>query len=113
MEIEQGNVVVNASKLPALIGVVGAAGLEHGHGCKFQSSELNHTLCLVKCSNISGVLVAPLVSLSIPNGNLDLGGVFAHVDILRNDELDLDTDIGGDMCRSIRVWDVTKALLDS
>ena len=73
--------MVDTSQFPALIWIIGAARLKHGHRCKLKSSELDHALSLVEGSNISGVLMTPLILVGIPNGYLDLCGILTHVDM--------------------------------
>lgn len=82
LQVEQRNIVVDASKLPALVGVVGAAGLEHGHWGEFEGCKLNLAFSEVESSDFASVLVTPLALILVPNGNLDFCGVFAHVDRL-------------------------------
>lgn len=94
LEVKQGNIVVDTSQLPALIWVIGAARLKHGHWCKLKCSELDHTLSLVESCNISGVLMTPLILVSIPNGHFDLSGVLAHVDMLWHNKLNFYSNIG-------------------
>ena len=58
------------------------------------------------------MLVTPLFLCGVPDGNLNLSSVFRHVDGLRQQELDLNTDISSNVSRWVRVGDVAKALLN-
>ena len=112
LQVKQSNIICNASELPALIRIVCAPRLKHGHRCKLQRSELNLPFCEVEGCNFACVLVAPLLLLVIPDGDLHLGRVVAHVDCGRQLELDLDADVGCDVGRRIGVGNVSHALLD-
>jgi len=59
------------------------------------------------------MLVAPHFLCGVPDSDLNFSGVLTHVDSLGQQELNLDSDIGGNMSRWVRVGDVAEALLDS
>ena len=59
------------------------------------------------------MLVGPVRLLSIPNGNLDLCSVLAHVDSFGDHELDLDSDVSAGVRRGVRIRNWLQALLYS
>lgn len=56
--------------------------------------------------------MAPLLLLFIPNGDFDLSSIFAHVDCGGKLELDLYTNVSGNMSRRIRIRNVSKTLFN-
>ena len=84
--------------------------MEHGHGSELQRCELDLALSEVEGCDLSRMLVAPLRALFVPNSNLNLGCILAHVNRVWQNEFDLDSDVSCDMSRWVRVRDVTQTL---
>ena len=107
LQVEQSDIVVDASKFPTLIWVIRASRLKHCHWGELEGRELNQTLSEIESCYFSCVLMAPLLLLFIPNGDFDLSSIFAHVDCGGKLELDLYTNVSGNMSRRIRIRNVS------
>ena len=113
LQVEQGLIVVNTTQFPSFIRIVHASRLQDGHWCKLERCELNHTLGEVECSDLSGMLVCPVLLVGVINGNLNFCCVFAHVYSFWDHEFDLYSDVSASMCRGIWIRNGLQALLYS
>lgn len=111
LQVEQRRCVLDATQLPALIGVVRATRLLHRHWRELQSRELNHACGKVKGCDFAGVVVAPLLGLVVPDCNFDLRSVFRHVDMSGQGEFDLNADVCSNVGRRVGERNVPEALL--
>jgi len=57
--------------------------------------------------------MAPLILFLVPDGNLNLGCVFTHVNSVWENELNLNTNVCSYVCRGIWIGDVSKTLFNS
>uniref|UniRef100_A0A7S3MNL8 Uncharacterized protein n=1 Tax=Favella ehrenbergii TaxID=182087 RepID=A0A7S3MNL8_9SPIT len=111
LQVEQRSRVIDATKFPALVGVVSAARLLHSHRGELQCRELNHARRERESGDLTGVVVAPLVGLVVPNGDLDFGGILTHVDVLGQSELYFNTDVCSNVSGGVREGNVPQPLL--
>ena len=113
LQVEQASNIVSTAHLPGAVRVIGATGLEHRHGGELQRRELDLTVAEGERGDLTSVVVAPLARLVLPDSDLDLGGLLAHVNVLGHLELDLNTNIGLHVRRRVREGNVAEALLNS
>ena len=93
LQVKKRNIVCNASEFPALVWVVSAAGLKHGHWGKLQRGELNLPFREVERCHFTSMLVTPLLLILIPDGYFDFSCVITHIDRIWKLKLDLYADV--------------------
>jgi hypothetical protein len=112
-QIEESQLVLNAPKLPVLVRVVHATGLQHGHGRELCGGEVDLAGILAGFGLVAelDVVGGPLLLGCVPNSNLERCNVITDEHVVGDFERNLDWVVNG-VALGFGEGEVVQALLN-